>query len=66
MSECKHGDKTAHGGPCPWCKCKELEQQLAELLWEVTYYREIKNGSRGVVGWHLNGHVAEWEEFDLP
>ena len=29
-----------------------------------TFYA-IVNESQGVVGWHLNGDVAEWEDFDL-
>jgi hypothetical protein len=27
---------------------------------------EIVDGSRGVEGWHLNGDVATWDEFEQP
>lgn len=29
-------------------------------------YEDIVSESRGVDGWHLNGDIAEWDEFDLP
>ncbi|KKK62593.1 hypothetical protein LCGC14_3002760, partial [marine sediment metagenome] len=29
-------------------------------------YEDIVAESHGVAGWHLNGDLAEWGEFDLP
>lgn len=40
---------------------EELEAALSGLLSEVT---GIMNESRGVDGWHLNGDVAPWSEFE--
>lgn len=28
MSNCEHGNMTAHGNKCPWCKIKKLEAPL--------------------------------------
>jgi len=36
-------------------------EKLKKLLMEV---EEIMCGSRGVDGWHLNGDIASWDEFD--
>ena len=47
----------------------ELEQQNRELLAHVdriTYeISVIANESVGVVGWHLNGDIATWEELGV-
>jgi hypothetical protein len=49
---------------------KELEEErrrnndcLREVLENL---RSIISESKGVVGWHLNGDIAEWDEFGYP
>ena len=39
-------------------KVEELEAWKSDML-------DIINNSQGVVGWHLNGDMATWGEFDL-
>ena len=39
MSNCTHGDMTAHGNPCPWCRVTELEATIAELEAEKETFR---------------------------
>ena len=38
-------------------KVKLLREALDNLL-------HIVDSSNGVVGWHMNGNVAEWDEFE--
>lgn len=40
-------------------RVSELESTLSSIL-------DVMYESRGVVGWHLNGDVAEWDEFGWP
>ena len=42
MSECNHGNMTAHGNPCPWCRNSELEARIHEAI-------EIYAGMEGFV-----------------
>lgn len=44
---------------------EHLQAELDQLRHEVAQYREIRAGSQGVAGWHQNGDVADWEEFEL-
>ena len=41
------------------CKINRIEELEAEL----ENYRDISDNSSGVVGWHLNGAVATWDEL---
>lgn len=42
----------------------ELEQQRDELLAALQGMIDIANDSQGVAGYHLNGEVADWGEFE--
>jgi hypothetical protein len=35
---------------------------MLDTLQDILY---IMNNSRGITGWHLNGNIAEWEEFEF-
>ena len=41
-----------------------LEQQRDELLAALRGLMAIANDSNGVSGYHLNGAIAEWEDFE--
>lgn len=43
----------------------ESEIKTQNDLEELEKFREIRTVSTGVIGWHKNGNVAEWGEFDL-
>lgn len=43
-------------------QCKRIEQLEAALK----VYEDIVSASYGVDGYHLNGVIAPWNEFDLP
>ena len=42
----------------------ELVQQRDELLAALQGMIDIANDSQGVAGYHLNGEVADWGEFE--
>jgi len=44
----------------------EIADTMEKMLDVVESIADIVNDSNGVVGFHLNGEVAEWDEFDLP
>lgn len=49
-----------------WCKSDDvepLEESHAEILSALQDLLAIVENSRGVLGYHLNGDVAEWGEF---
>ena len=35
-----------------------------ELIEMLEWVQALTNESQGVVGWHLNGNIAEWDEFE--
>lgn len=41
-----------------------VQEAAPELLEALRGMLAIVNDSRGVAGYHLNGNVAEWDEFD--
>ena len=46
-----------------------LEREKGEALAVVEVARDIvviMDQSEGVAGWHLNGEVMRWEDFDTP
>lgn len=43
----------------------ELRNKVAELEAENSLFWDIANHSTGVVGWHLNGNVATWDELQI-
>ena len=43
-----------------------LRAENAELRKAVEWLRVLMSESRGVDGYHLNGDVALWDEFDIP
>ena len=40
MSECTHGNLTAHGRECPWCKNEILKARIEALEAQLTALRE--------------------------
>ena len=42
----------------------ELTKQRDELLAALQGMIDIANDSQGVAGYHLNGEVADWDEFE--
>lgn len=42
-----------------------LESRTARLLSLLEKFVELTNESHGVMGWHLNGDLAKWDEFDF-
>jgi len=43
----------------------KVAEGLKELVEAAEDIQAVINESNGVVGWHLNGDVAAWAEFDL-
>lgn len=43
---------------------RELRERIVELEAALGGMLAIVNDSRGVAGYHLNGDVAEWDEFE--
>ncbi len=44
----------------------KIYTRIEQLEAALKVYEGIVAESRGVDGWHLNGDIAEWDEFDLP
>lgn len=44
----------------------ELERKLAEQQATLDWFNSLISESYGVSGYHLNGVIAEWGEFDIP
>ena len=40
MDKCEHGNLTAHGRDCPWCKITQQAERIAELEAELKRLRE--------------------------
>ena len=59
-------DGTTYGWwQCDDCETKFVpEGRVAQLEEELAGFREIRDNSNGVVGWHLNGSVATWDELE--
>ena len=55
----QHGLVSAFGA-----ELMELEKQRDELLAALQGMIDIANDSQGVAGYHLNGEVADWDEFE--
>lgn len=50
-----------------WDAAWDCQQERVERLQAaLNAYEDIVTNSQGVAGWHLNGDVATWDEFDLP
>ncbi|MER2492361.1 hypothetical protein [Catenovulum sediminis] len=47
------------------CPVVMKPEHLREMLAKIETFEEIVNNSTGVAGFHQNGDVAEWGEFDL-
>ena len=45
---------------------QDRQERIDQLEAALKVYEGIVAESRGVDGWHLNGDIAEWGEFDLP
>ena len=43
---------------------EKLKSERQELLKALTLLLDITQDSQGVAGYHLNGVVAEWDEFE--
>ena len=55
---------------CSQCNetAKQLEamrEAIKDAHTELSNLLDIINDSRGVSGWHLNGNVATWDEFEI-
>lgn len=40
----------------------QILYQAAKELEKLEAYREVRNSTTGLAGWHLNGDVATWDE----
>ena len=49
----------------PAAQLEALKRELIDLRRLLTDFVEVARESNGIVGWHLNGAVAEWEEFEF-
>ena len=52
------------GGWCKWSSVQRLERQLEEAREVIGNILNITYDSEGVAGYHDNGDVALWEEFE--
>ena len=43
-----------------------LRARVAELVAALEFWRDLRNESKGLAYYHLNGKVAYWGEFDDP
>ena len=63
--DCEHGRRR---GSCALCdyeqEISELNVERDELLAALQGMIDIANDSQGVAGYHLNGEVADWGEFE--
>jgi len=46
-------------------KIQELEAECAALRILIADVQNLMYESRGVDGWHLNGEIALWDEFEI-
>lgn len=46
-------------------RCAELIRGGGDPARVFDELKDVVRGSDGVAGWHLNGEVADWEEFEL-
>lgn len=46
--------------------CSEYLDTIVRLREALEWWRDLRDESHGVVGFHLNGNVAEWGEFEDP
>lgn len=44
---------------------RDRDARIAELETRLKAYEDIVSESDGVAGFHLNGDIALWHEFDL-
>ena len=47
------------------CTVGEALEKIGEMVDELTKLYYLINDSRGIDGFHLNGDIALWDEFDL-
>lgn len=51
-------------GPITAAMLAEKDALLRQALEALEGFANITNDSQGVKGYHLNGDIAEWDEFD--
>ncbi len=51
--------------PCRTCLAPALTRSLVAMSKASEALLAVVNESTGIIGWHLNGAVAEWDEFDF-
>lgn len=44
---------------------EDMREAIREAHTELSDFIEIINDSHGVAGWHLNGSIASWDEFEI-
>lgn len=43
---------------------EKLKQERLELIKCLESFMDLTKESSGISGWHLNGDIAEWDEFE--
>lgn len=51
---------------CSGVEYTRTDHALALVAAALKPWIDLRDESRGVTGFHLNGAIAEWDEFDLP
>ena len=64
LAEC--AEKSEKRAEAAEARVKELEAQNARLRAALEWWRGLRDESRGVAGYHLNGDIAYWGEFEDP
>ena len=74
-SERKCARNHSSGGACPTPGTAQpatvgpaaspLDEIVRELVGVLEEFLAVVDESRGVIGFHLNGAIAEWDEFSL-
>jgi len=47
-------------------KIDELENKLVEQQAALDWFNGLMSESKGIAGYHLNGNIALWDEFEIP
>ena len=45
-------------------RIERLEDERLELIKAIESFLDLVGDSHGVAGYHLNGDIAEWDEFE--
>lgn len=71
---CKQTRPIAEFATNGYCKACDSERkrnpsgpkaELAKARAIIADFMDLVRGSDGIVGWHKNGDVAEWDEFEF-